>query len=271
MFGMGQGHPVAEAAATVSLSKTERERMRVDGYVAAYLKEHDLSPAVENPGYCLLQLDEAGNVALRGLSEDIGVGRGRRMPYFLGYQNLEQPAKQYGHDYAKALTQSVGTKLFLPAVSSTTADFAVNLLGKTTAYSYSSDDAKDDRLDSQRRQETARDLMTVDEMRTLPPYSQAIMVSLETAPVRLGFPPNAKEQDSRQDYPTLYQTETRSADPALLRLRQFWEGQIQTLDQAAPAVINPAPATAAAYRALLDNSYAQVAQILHEEEAGHGG
>jgi type IV secretory pathway TraG/TraD family ATPase VirD4 len=50
----------------------------------------------------LLALDEAGNIPIHNLSEQLGVGRGRRCGIVLGYQNMEQVYKQHGHDGANA-------------------------------------------------------------------------------------------------------------------------------------------------------------------------
>ena len=169
-----------------------------DGCVAWYIQANKLAEVITNPGFCLMQFDEAGNVPLRNLAEDVGVGRGRRMPYNLGWQNKEQPAKQYGHDYANALMQSIGLKLFLPGLNSTTAHWVSELCGKATVWSHSSDDANDDRLDSERTSETGRDLVSESELRQLPAYTQAVFVMTDLPPVRLSFPGNAKTVDSQQ-------------------------------------------------------------------------
>lgn len=171
---------------------------------AIYISENELGLSIENPAFTLLQFDEAGNVPLRNLSEDVGVGRGRRMPYVLGYQNLDQPEKQYGQAYANSLIQSVGTKTALPGLNDKTAEYFTRLLGKTTTLQRSSDDARDDRFDTEKISETGRELMSASEVRTLPAYTQAVFISTDQNPLRVGFPPDAKQIDSVKLSPPIY-------------------------------------------------------------------
>lgn len=69
----------------------------------------------------LMALDEAGNIPLHNLSEQLGVGRGRRCAIVLGYQNIGQVYKQHGRDAAGAILGSIGTMIFLPGLDSETA------------------------------------------------------------------------------------------------------------------------------------------------------
>ncbi len=169
-----------------------------------YIEENDLAETMENPSFVMLQFDEAGNIPLRNLSEDIGVGRGRKMCYVLGYQNFDQPEKQYGASVAGSILQSIGTKWALTGLTSKTSKYIVELLGKTTTYEYSSSDVEDDRFDRSSRRETMRDLMSDDELRTMPAYTQAVMISTDIRPLRVGFPPLAKEVDSYEEAAPIY-------------------------------------------------------------------
>lgn len=63
----------------------------------------------------LFNLDEIGNIPLPDLPAALGVGRGRRMTYALGYQNIAQLYHQYGQDGGDAVLGSVGAMIFLPA------------------------------------------------------------------------------------------------------------------------------------------------------------
>lgn len=184
---------------------------------SCYIKENNLQETIKNPSYVLLQFDEAGNIPLRNLSEDIGVGRGRKMCYVLGYQNFDQPEKQYGQAVAGSILQSIGTKIALTGLTSKTAKYVVELLGKTTTYELSSSDAEDDRFDRATRRESVRDLMSEDELRTMPSFTQAVMISTDIRPLRVGFPPEAKKIDSYEqaapiyfDPPSLPQTSTNT-------------------------------------------------------------
>ncbi len=157
----------------------------------------------DDPEAChtLIQLDEAGNVPLRNLSEDIGVGRGRKICFMLGYQNINQPEKQYGKAYAYSVLESIGARIFLPGLSGETAQYAERLVGKTTVFQRSDTDAVGRALDSERLSEVSTDLLNVTALREMMPFVQAVTV-IETIPaVFFGFPPNAKEVDKIETIP----------------------------------------------------------------------
>jgi type IV secretory pathway TraG/TraD family ATPase VirD4 len=186
------------------VARSNRLNWTPDDATRRYIEENDLTETIENPAFVMLQFDEAGNVPLRNLSEDIGVGRGRKMCYVLGYQNFDQPEKQYGASVAGSILQSIGTKWALTGLTSKTSKYIVELMGKTTTYEYSSSDAEDDRFDRSSRRETMRDLMSDDELRTMPAYTQAVMISTDIRPLRVGFPPLAKEVDSFEESAPVY-------------------------------------------------------------------
>lgn len=153
-----------------------------------YLEKTGLSEAAEDPAYCCFIIDEAANVQLVGLREDTGVGRGRKLPYLLVYHNTDQLEVQFGRDYARTITGTIGTRIFLPGLEGETARYASSLLRRTTTFSRTVTDAKKDDFDSARTQEIGRELMTEDELRTLAEYHQAVMVALTFDPMRIAFP-----------------------------------------------------------------------------------
>jgi type IV secretory pathway TraG/TraD family ATPase VirD4 len=140
----------------------------------------------------LMALDEAGNIPVHNLSEQLGVGRGRRCGIVLGYQNIGQVYKQHGHDGANAILGSVGTMVFLPGLDSETAQYAAKRIGRTTVLQHTSVDAPGSTLDNERDSETGRDLMDAAEVRQMVEYSQAVAITGTAPPVIFGFPPFSK-------------------------------------------------------------------------------
>ncbi|MEO6725930.1 MAG: type IV secretory system conjugative DNA transfer family protein, partial [Blastocatellia bacterium] len=99
----------------------------------------------------LFNLDEIGNIHIPDLPAALGVGRGRRMTYALGYQNIAQLYSQYGTDGGDAVLGSVGAMVFLPGVDQRTAEYASRRLGTTTVLQASSVDVHDgNKLDQER-------------------------------------------------------------------------------------------------------------------------
>lgn len=153
-----------------------------------YLEKTGYADAAANPSYCCFIVDEAANVQLLGLREDTGVGRGRKLPYLLVYHNTDQLEVQFGREYARTITETINTRIFLPGLEGETARYASGLLKRTTTFSRTVTDAKGDQFDSLRTQEMGRELMTEDEVRTLSEYNQALMVALTFDPMRISFP-----------------------------------------------------------------------------------
>lgn len=154
--------------------------------------------------YSLVMLDEAGNVPLRGLSEGVGVGRGRKIIYALGYQNLSQLIKQYGQATAHAILQSIGAKFFLPGLTGETAEWAVKMIGRTTALQRQSVDAVGNALDNEKLSEVGTELMPANELRQMLRFTQAVAVINNAPPARVAFPPNAKDVDTRISRPLAF-------------------------------------------------------------------
>lgn len=140
----------------------------------------------------LMALDEAGNIPIHHLSEQLGVGRGRRCGIVLGYQNIGQLYKQHGHDGANAILGSVGTMVFLPGLDSETAQYAAKRIGRTTVLQHTSVDAPGSKFDNERDSEAGRDLLDAAELRQMVQHSQAVAITGTAPPVIFGFPPFSK-------------------------------------------------------------------------------
>ncbi len=154
-----------------------------------------------NGTYSLVMLDEAGNVPLRNLSEGVGVGRGRKIIYALGYQSKTMLEKQYGRATAESILGSIGAKFFLPALTAETAEYASKLIGKTTTLQRSSTDAVGNSLDNEKLSEVGKDLMDTSDIRQMLRYTQGVAVINNAPPIRFGFPSDAKEKDTRMTEP----------------------------------------------------------------------
>jgi type IV secretory pathway TraG/TraD family ATPase VirD4 len=145
----------------------------------------------------LFNLDEIGNIHIPDLPAALGVGRGRRMTYALGYQNIAQLYHQYGADGGDAVLGSVGAMIFLPGVDQRTAEYASKRLGMTTALQATSVDVHDGaRFDSERTSEIGRPLMDASEIRQMTKYKQAIAVISNAPPVRLTYPKYVRHENS---------------------------------------------------------------------------
>lgn len=141
----------------------------------------------------LFNLDEIGNIHIPDLPAALGVGRGRKMTYALGYQNIAQLYHQYGADGGDAVLGSVGAMIFLPGVDQRTAEYASKRLGTTTVLQATSVDVRrGDEFDSERSSEVGRPLMDASEIRQMVKYKQAVAVISNAPPVRLSFPKYAR-------------------------------------------------------------------------------
>lgn len=182
----------------------------------------------EAKGACdtLIQLDEAGNVPLRNLREDIGVGRGRRMTFSLSYQSKNQPITQYGRDYAESFLQSCSVKVALPGITDETAEWFTKLLNKTTTIKRTINDARADALDSERLDEVGVDLMPANAFRTMERYKQCVIVINQASPVLARIPDAASMVDGRESIPQKFvwsEEELRAAKRDEIASRTFFE------------------------------------------------
>ncbi|MGH9765996.1 MAG: type IV secretory system conjugative DNA transfer family protein [Blastocatellia bacterium] len=147
----------------------------------------------ENSAPVLFNLDEIGSIHIPDLPAALGVGRGRRMTYALGYQNIAQLYHQYSADGGDAVLGSVGAMVFLPGVDQRTAEYASKRLGMTTTLQSSSVDVHGgDKFDSERTSEVGRPLMDASEIRQMVKYKQAVAIISNAPPVCLTYPKFAR-------------------------------------------------------------------------------
>ena len=107
----------------------------------------------------------------------------------LSYQDYPQVLDQYGDKGAKAILETMMTKIFLPGVNGETAAYASDLLGKTTIHTETSVDYKGTDKDNTRYSEAGRALMLPDEIRQMPKFRQLLVVTDTAPPVKAAFPP----------------------------------------------------------------------------------
>lgn len=140
-------------------------------------------------------IDEAYNIPVTEIKSVSGVGRERGIGLCLGYQNVSQFYEQYGKDGANAILETLVTKIFLPGLNDVTAQYASRLLGQTTTLSHTTVDAPGSKYDNQRASETGRALRDPNEIRQMPKYTQALIVTDTVPPIKCAFPDIAVGKD----------------------------------------------------------------------------
>jgi len=110
----------------------------------------------------------------------------------LFYQNLSQGYDMYGEHGFGAILGSINTKTFLPGCDLVTARYASELVGQTTVWGHTFDDAPGTQYDKTRTTEAARPLMDPAEIRQLPVHRQAITVIETMPPVKWTYPKSVK-------------------------------------------------------------------------------
>ncbi|MGB9178456.1 MAG: type IV secretory system conjugative DNA transfer family protein, partial [Pyrinomonadaceae bacterium] len=140
-------------------------------------------------------IDEAYNIPVTEIKSVSGVGRERGIGLCLGYQDISQLYEQYGKDGANAILGTLVTKIFLPGLDDVTAQYASRLLGQTTTLSHTTVDAPGTKYDNQRASETGRALRDPSEIRQMPKYQQALIVTDTVPPIKCAFPSIALEKD----------------------------------------------------------------------------
>nr|WP_281722484.1 type IV secretory system conjugative DNA transfer family protein [Nitrosomonas nitrosa] len=160
------------------------------GLAASYLRRGEIKPDAVP---VLFNFDEAGNIFVHGLSELLGVGRGRRLCVALGYQSIGQVYHHYGTDGGDAVLGSVGTMVFLPGLDHRTAEYASKRVGQATVWQSTSVDVQDgSKFDSERSTEVGRALLDASEVRRMVKHRQAIAIIGNALPVRFSYPPLAR-------------------------------------------------------------------------------
>jgi len=208
------------------------------------------------------------------LKEIAGVGRGRRFSVALFYQNLSQGYDQYGEHGFNAILGSITTKTFLPGCDDVTASYAARLVGQTTVWGHSFDDAPGTQYDKTRTTEAARPLIDPAEVRQLLKHKQAITITETMPPVRWTFPPSAKRLPRKLPplfgYPriiTLPEAETLTAARELRDANAKRQSEVAQIEAKTSAPNENASSDAAAPQTATENNSITAKDSANNEQA----
>ena len=201
--------PSTLVAFFVAVSEGDVDKYKVLLTTIFGLFAQELRKSSETEVHCLMLLDEAGNFPIIGLEKDIGVGRGRKMAYGLGFQTVEQAYKLYGEFGGKAIVQMINSSFFLPGCTGSTAELLGHLVGKTTTTQNTQTDSPGSANDQDRHAEVGTELITPAEVRGLLPYEEAIAVIKTAHPIRMRVFSDATGHSRRRSRPVRFQIDPR--------------------------------------------------------------
>ncbi|MDP9380661.1 MAG: type IV secretory system conjugative DNA transfer family protein, partial [Chloroflexota bacterium] len=150
-------------------------------------------------------LDEFGNLGkIPHFDSHITLIRSSRIGVLLVLQSLQQLDKVYGRSDAVTIKQSCSTKMALGRLTGEDASYFVNLVGKTTVVSRSKSVSRQTTTvfagsGNRSEQESVRDLITGDELRTL--SGQVLVVSGTLDPVLVDQKPYYEDPKLRRLVP----------------------------------------------------------------------
>src|SRR6266851_281533 len=143
----------------------------------------------------LMALDEAGNVAPPKLQDKLKIGRFRKTPYLLGFQDVPQIKRKYQENGARAILAGMKNQIFLPGIDPETGVYASSMLGSATVLSRTEVDAPGTKNDAERVSESKRDLKQAPELRRMVKYRQGIAVIDTADPILFRFLPRGDNGD----------------------------------------------------------------------------
>jgi hypothetical protein len=170
-----------------------RYQMPIGTFFAEAIESLRTGEITEDTTPVMLVVDEAAHIPIRNKKEIVGVGRGRKFFLMQLYQNLAQGRDQHGEEGFDAILEATNTITFLSGCSGSTAEYASRLVGQTTVWGHSYDDAPGTQNDKSRSTEVGRPLIDPSEVRQLLKHKQAITVTETMPPIKWTFPPRVDQ------------------------------------------------------------------------------
>ncbi|MCX7909999.1 MAG: type IV secretory system conjugative DNA transfer family protein [Endomicrobia bacterium] len=224
----------------IVVSEGEATRLKnVISTIMVTLKEKLKTSGIsDDDKYVLFALDEAGNVPLPGLSEDFGVGRGRKMIFFLGFQGVSQLSKLYGQEVAKTIYENCGCFIIFPGSKDSTAEWASKMAGETTVINRTIVDAQNNAYDSERIQEDRRNLISPDEIRRMKKFAQCLVIIDDVHPIRARINTDAKLIDPRRAVPKQISIYPYKGKKEIIMSKYIDDMNIQTTNSQKNEILN---------------------------------